>query len=273
MTRLANWVAIQQPLHANPATVPTEWLQSFVAQLADLGLSAASQARVISAMRTFYKFLAIEYDLHSLPTEYVIMPRLSKKLPETLAVEQIEAMMAAIDMSQPMGHRDRAMIEVLYACGLRVSELCHLTTDNLIAEDSLLSVIGKGDKQRLVPIGKPALTQLLAYMQHVRAHMPIHKDHSAYIFLNRFGKRLSRISVFNTVRATAERAGITQKVYPHIFRHSFATHLLEGGADLRVIQELLGHESILTTEIYTHIDMRLLRETILSYHPANNNRR
>jgi integrase/recombinase XerD len=270
LSKLAEWVELVVPNAADPLQLDTMQLQEFIMELARLGLSARSQARVISAVRSFYRFVGLESGTNErLPSADLTLPKQAKPLPEVLSQNEVLTLLEAVDMSGPSGHRNRAIIEVLYACGLRVSELCDLTLPNCFLDEGYLSIIGKGDKQRIVPIGEEAQAQLTIYINQERSQRTIHKDHDHFVFLNRFGKRLSRISVFTLVKETAVAAGLERDVYPHILRHSFATHLLEGGADLRIIQDLLGHASILTTELYTHVDLRLLRETVMSHHPRN----
>ena len=244
-------------------------LQSFVQWLAEIGLSARSQARIISGIKSFYRFLLLENQIENDPTELLELPMLGRKLPETLDLIEIDAMIAEIDRSKAEGERNKAIIETLYSCGLRVSELVNLKISNLYPEESFIRVIGKGDKERLVPIGHQALKQIDLYLNQVRIHLDIQKGFEDYIFLNRRGKKLSRNMIFIITKDLAERAGIKKNISPHTFRHSFATHLVEGGADLRAVQEMLGHESIITTEIYTHLDRSFLRTEILNHHPRN----
>ena len=244
-------------------------LQAFIQWLAQIGLSARSQARVISGIKAFYRYLLLENQIESDPTELLELPRLGRKLPETLSLKEIDAMIAEIDRSKPEGERNKAIIETLYSCGLRVSELIDLRISNMYPEDSFIKVLGKGDKERLVPIGQQALKQIDIYMNHIRIHLDIIKGHEDYVFLNRRGKKLTRHMIFHITKDLAERAGIHKNISPHTFRHSFATHLVEGGADLRAVQEMLGHESIITTEIYTHLDRSFLKAEILNHHPRN----
>ncbi|NJB86002.1 integrase/recombinase XerD [Lewinella marina] len=243
-------------------------LDGFLQHLAELGLAPRSQARLVSALKTFFAFLLDERVIDRDPTELLRAPKLGRKIPEVLSYEEIRALLAAIDLSTDHGLRDRALLETLYACGLRVSEATGLRLSDLYLDQEFLRVTGKGNKERLVPIGPAAVKHLEIYMRHVRDQLPEIKDENT-VFLNRRGGALSRVSVFTAVKKYAAEAGIDKRVSPHTFRHSFATHLIEGGADLRAVQELLGHESILTTEIYTHLDTDFLRETILSFHPAN----
>lgn len=253
--------------------VDTAHLTEFILWLNELGLGARSQARLLSALKTFYKYLLTEELIATDPTELLEGPRLARKIPEVLSYEEIQAMLMAIDLSEPHGVRNRAMLETLYASGLRVSELTDLRLSNLFLDIGFIKVIGKGDKERIVPIGEEAIKHLKLYLDGIRRLQPnIHKDAENIVFLNRRGKKLSRIMVFMIVKECAELAGIQKNVSPHTLRHSFATHLIEGGADLRAVQEMLGHESILTTEIYTHLDTDFLRETVLQFHPRNRRR-
>ncbi|CAH1002370.1 Tyrosine recombinase XerD [Neolewinella maritima] len=243
-------------------------LDSFVQQLAELGLAPRSQARLVSALKTFFAFLLDEQVIDTDPTELLRAPKLGRKFPEVLTYEEIRALLGAIDLSTDHGLRDRALLEVLYACGLRVSEATGLRLSDLYLDEEFIRVTGKGNKERIVPIGGGAIRHVEIYLEYVRKVLPRIVDENI-VFLNRRGGALSRVSVFTAVKKYAVAAEIDKKVSPHTFRHSFATHLIEGGADLRAVQEMLGHESILTTEIYTHLDTDFLRETILSFHPAN----
>ncbi|WP_116125388.1 site-specific tyrosine recombinase XerD [Lewinella sp. IMCC34183] len=245
-------------------------LDGFLRHLAELGLAARSQARLVSALKSFFAFLVDERVLDTDPTELLRAPKLGRKIPEVLTYEEVRALLGAIDLSTDHGLRDRALLETLYACGLRVSEATGLRLSDLYLQQQFVRVTGKGNKERIVPMGPDAVRHLEIYLAHVRHALPLIKDENV-VFLNRRGSGLSRVSVFTAVKKYAAEAGIEKRVSPHTFRHSFATHLIEGGADLRAVQEMLGHESILTTEIYTHLDTDFLRETILSYHPANRN--
>jgi integrase/recombinase XerD len=244
-------------------------LQEFLQYLNELGFAATSQARMLSGIKSFFSYLVLEKILDISPAELLETPKLSKKLPEVLSFDEIELMLDSVDLSKPEGHRNRAMIEVLYACGLRVSELTGLRISGLYPEISFVRVIGKGNKERLVPIGETALKQVAFYLEDRKQMENIDRKSEDIVFLNRRGKQLTRNMIFLIVKEAAAAAGIEKNVSPHTFRHSFATHLLEGGADLRIVQQLLGHESITTTEIYTHLDMNYLRETLRSYHPRN----
>jgi len=255
-------------LQALPLQVRREDLEKFILWVNRLGLEANSQARLISGLRAFYKFLLIEDMIDDDPTELLEGPRLRRKVPEVLSVHEIQAMLAAIDLSEPLGVRNRAMLEVLYACGLRVSELVNLKITGLFSEAGFVKVTGKNDKERLVPIGQEAVRFLNMYLEHVRGrHGKIRPGHENIVFLNRNGARMTRVMVFYIIRELAEKAGVEKNISPHTFRHSFATHLVEGGADLKAVQDMLGHESITTTEIYTHLDTEYLKQTIYLYHP------
>ncbi len=249
--------------------VTREQLRGFLASLADVGIHARSQARILSSLRSFYGFLRLDGYIGTDPTELVDSPKIGMHLPDVLSLQEIDDIIDAIDLSKNEGQRNRAIIEVLYSCGLRVSELCTLRLSNLHIEERFIRVTGKGDKQRLVPISSRAIAELEAYFAD-RERISIKPGNEDYIFISeRLKKRLSRITVFHIVKELVMAAGIKKSVSPHTFRHSFATHLLEGGANLRVIQAMLGHESIATTEIYAHIDSKRLREEIILHHPRN----
>ena len=250
--------------------VNVEHLTQFVQWINEIGLGANSQARIISGIKTFYKFLLVEDIVDTNPMQQLDSPKLKRKIPEVLSYTEIQAMLATIDLSTPHGLRNRAMLETLYACGLRVSELITMRVSNFYPQVAYVKVIGKNDKERIVPIGEEAIKHIQIYIQHVRKQQKnIHPEHENYLFLNRRGKKLSRIMVFNIVKEAAALAEIPKNVSPHTFRHSFATHLVEGGADLKAVQDMLGHESIITTEVYTHLDTDYLRETIMTFHPRN----
>jgi integrase/recombinase XerD len=248
-----------------------EDLKQFLSTLFDLGLSARSQARIISGIKQFYGFLILENLVKVDPSELLEQPRLGRKLPEVLTIEEIDSLLAAIDLSKNEGHRNRAMLETLYSCGLRVSELVGLRFSDLFFEEGFIRVIGKGNKERLVPVSPQVQKEIDIYQQHIRNHLNIQKGSENIVFLNRRGAQLTRVMVFTIIKNLAETIGLKKNISPHTFRHSFATHLIEGGANLRAIQEMLGHESITTTEIYTHLDQRFLRDAILSFHPRNSN--
>jgi integrase/recombinase XerD len=244
-------------------------LKQFLSTLYDLGLSARSQARIISGIKQFYGFLLLENLIKEDPSELLEQPKLGRKLPEVLTIEEIDSLLAAIDLSKNEGHRNRAMLETLYSCGLRVSELVGLRFSDLFFEEGFIRVIGKGNKERLVPVSPQVQKEIDIYQQHIRNHLNIQKGSENIVFLNRRGAQLTRVMVFTIIKNLAESIGLKKNISPHTFRHSFATHLIEGGANLRAIQEMLGHESITTTEIYTHLDQRFLRDAILSFHPRN----
>ena len=267
--KLADYFEIKG-MNIGAKEVQSSHLQGFVRWINEIGLGANSQARIISGVKAFYKFLLVEDLINDDPTAILDSPSLQKKIPEVLAYDEIQAMLATTDLSFDHGVRNRAMLETLYACGLRVSELINLRLSNFYKEVGFLKVIGKNNKERIVPIGETAIKHIGFYVKEIRQHQKnIHKDHTNFLFLNRRGKKLSRIMVFNIVKEAAAAAGIQKNVSPHTFRHSFATHLVEGGADLKAVQDMLGHESITTTEIYTHLDTEYLRSTILSFHPRN----
>jgi integrase/recombinase XerD len=244
-------------------------LNHFVGMLYDMGLNPRSQARIISGIKQFFSFLLMEDLLDKDPSENLEMPKLGRKLPEVLTVEEIDAMIAAIDLSKPEGHRNKAMLETLYSCGLRVSELINLKFGDLYFDEGFIRVIGKGNKQRLVPVSATVEKEVNFYKIHTRNHLNVVKGSENIVFLNRRGAQLTREMIFTIIKNLSREIGLNKTVSPHTFRHSFATHLLEGGANLRAIQEMLGHESITTTEIYTHLDQGFLREAILSFHPRN----
>lgn len=244
-------------------------LVKFIEWVSELGISPASQARVISGIKTFYKFLVLENDIPSSPADLLEGPKLARKLPVYLNVEEIDKMLSLIDRSKPEGERNLSMLETLYSCGLRVSELVNLKISDLHLNEDYIKVTGKGSKERLVPIGASGKQLIKNYINQTRIHIPVKKGNEDFVYLNRRGSKLSRVMVFYIIKDLAEKAGIKKKLSPHTFRHSFATHLVEGGADLRAVQEMLGHESITTTEIYTHLDKHYLRDNILSYHPRN----
>ena len=243
-------------------------LQQFVAQLYDLGIHARSIARIISGIKSFYKFLVLDDYIQNDPTELLESPKIGFKLPEVLTVEEINSIISTIDLSLPEGQRNRAILETLYSCGLRVSELISLRFSDLYLDEGFIRVLGKGSKQRLVPISPVAIKEIKLYLMD-RHLIKIKKGHEDILFLSKRGTALSRIMIFHIIKQQTEAAGIRKTVSPHTFRHSFATHLLEGGANLRAIQQMLGHEKITTTEIYTHLDRDFLRSEILEHHPRN----
>jgi len=264
--KLTQYLESQQ-LDLQPADIKLGHLQDFLKWINQLGMGARSQARMISGIKTFFKYLLLENIIKVNPAELLESPRTGRALPDTLNVDEIGRLFEAIDLSSPEGERNKTMLEFLYGCGLRVSEMTNLKISDVRFNDGFISVIGKGNKQRLVPAGDGALKQLQVYLHQVRSHINIQKGHEDFIFLNGRGKKLSRVMVFYIIKSLAEKAGIRKTISPHTFRHSFATHLIEGGADLRAVQEMLGHASITTTEIYTHLDRDYLRSNILQFHP------
>ena len=253
----------------SPKQLKLRDLQKFLRWITELGMSPRSQSRIISGIRGFYKYLLLEDEVKTDPTELLELPRLGRKLPEVLSYEEIEQLQEAIDRSTPEGERNYAMLDTLYSCGLRVSELVGLRISDLYLDEGFLRVQGKGDKERLVPVGQSAIKLIKLYRHQIRPHVPVKPDAEDVLFLNRRGSQLTRVMIFTIIKNLAETIGLKKKVSPHTFRHSFATHLVEGGADLRAVQEMLGHESITTTEIYTHLDRSFLREVIDSYHPRH----
>jgi integrase/recombinase XerD len=251
----------------SPKNIEQSHIRLFVKHLYNLGVAQTTQARLISGIRAFYKYLLIENEVDFNPAELIQMPKTSRKLPQVLTVNEIDRMIECIDLSTEEGHRNKAIIEMLYGCGLRVSELVELKLSDIFFDEDFIRVIGKGNKQRIVPLGSVAKKNVQIYISHYRNHQKILTGEEDILFLNRRGKRLTRVMVFTIVKTLAQKAGIKKKVSPHTFRHSFATHLIEGGADLRAVQEMLGHESITTTEIYTHLDREFLRSAILQFHP------
>lgn len=253
----------------DPSQLGLEELRQFITFLNEAGLQATSQARILSSLRSFYQFLVIEDHLKQDPTELIEAPRTARKLPDVLSVDEVDRIEAEIDLSKPDGHRNLAMIEILFSCGLRVSELIGFKLSNLFEPEQFIRILGKGKKTRLIPIGEQALSYLNLYLKGTRRHLNIEKGHEDLVFLNRRGKGMSRVMVFNIIKELTQKAKITKNVSPHTFRHSFATCLIEGGADLRAVQSMLGHESILTTEIYTHLDRSFLRENVINFHPRS----
>ena len=264
--KLADYVGNEFP-SKSPLELELEHLRKFVTALAKLEISAYSQARIISGIKAFYRFLMYEDRITEDPAQLLEAPKLGRKLPDTLSFAEIETLLAAIPLGESEGHRNRAMIEMLYSSGLRVSELVELKKSQVFADVGFLKVVGKGNKERLVPVGRAALHYLKLYDEHVRSHQVPAKGQEEFVFLNRRGQKLTRVMVFLIIKKTAEKAGIQKSISPHTFRHSFATHLIEGGADLRAVQEMLGHESITTTEIYTHLDRDYLRQVLTEFHP------
>lgn len=256
-------------IEASPNVVTREMLSGFFEFLSEIGISDISQARITSGLKGFFKFLLFDKRIEDDPTALVESPKLTRKLPEVLTVEEIDRIISVIDLSKNEGQRNKAIIETLYSCGLRVSELINLKISCLYFPEGFIKVKGKGKKERLIPISNKAINEINMYLTSMRNHLSPDKTDVDSLFLNRRSKKMTRVMIFTIVKELAEKAGISKHVSPHTFRHSFATHLLEGGADLRAIQDMLGHESILTTEIYTHIDKEQLRQTVLMYHPRS----
>ena len=270
--KLAQFLSLQ---HQQPSVskVQPKDIKEFLVWITELGMTASSQARVLSGIKAFYKYLLLEDIVKTDPSTLIESPKLGRKLPDTLSLDEINKMLDTIDVSTPEGTRNKAILETLYACGLRVSELVGLKISDIYFEIDFLKVTGKGNKERFVPLGSAAKKFIKLYQNNIRVHLSIKKGDEDILFLNRRGGRLSRVMIFNIIKQTALLANIRKSISPHTFRHSFASHLVEGGADLRAVQEMLGHESITTTEIYTHLDRNYLKETILSYHPRAKARR
>ena len=253
----------------SPDKINIKTLRDFLKWVNELGMLPATQARVLSGLKAFFNYMALENIIQVNPAIQLEGPRLSRKLPDTLSIYDINLLIDAIDLSKPEGMRNKAMLEVLYGCGLRVSELVNLKQSNFFPDIELIKITGKGDKERLVPIGSSAIKYLTIYLEQSRVHIPIKKGNEDFIFLNKRGTKLSRVMIFMIIKDLALKAGLKKNISPHTLRHSFATHLVEGGADLRAVQEMLGHESITTTEIYTHLDREYLRDTIIQFHPRS----
>lgn len=251
-----------------PREIELKDLEKFVQWISELGMTVASQSRIISGLRSFYTYCLMEQIVTTNPTVLLEGPKQKRSLPDTLSYEEIESIIAQIDLSKPEGGRNKAILETLYSCGLRVSELVNLRLSCMFLDVGFIRVTGKGDKERLVPIGSEAIKYINIYKNEIRVHINIKPGQEDYLFLNRRGSKLTRVMIFIMLKELAATAGITKTISPHTFRHSFATHLVEGGADLRAVQEMLGHESITTTEIYTHLDREYLRETLHQFHPA-----
>lgn len=251
-----------------PSSITLKDLEAFVQWISQLGMMPGSQARIISGLKSFFKYCLTEQITSTNPTELLEAPKLKRALPDVLSFEEIENIIAEIDLSTPEGGRNKAMLETLYSCGLRVTELVNLKLSCLYLDVGFIRVTGKGDKERLVPIGSDAIKYINIYRSSIRVHIEIKPGNEDILFLNRRGSQLTRVMVFLIIKDLAKKAGIKKTISPHTFRHSFATHLVEGGADLRAVQEMLGHESITTTEIYTHLDRKFLRDTLQLFHPA-----
>ena len=267
VTKLTQYLQVVNQ-EKNPAALTLKDLQAFVKWIGELGMGATTQARIISGIRSFYKYLLTEQLITIDPSTLLEAPKTGRNLPHTLSFEEIELLIGAIDLSSPEGTRNKAILETMYSCGLRVSELVGLKISCLYLDIGFIRVIGKGDKERLVPIGSDAIKCIKIYKDTVRSHQNVSEKNQDILFLNRRGNALSRVMIFYIIKSLATAAGITKVISPHTFRHSFATHLVEGGADLRAVQEMLGHESITTTEIYTHLNRDFLRDTLQQFHPA-----
>jgi integrase/recombinase XerD len=267
VTKLTQYLQVVNQ-EKNPAALTLKDLQAFVKWIGELGMGATTQARIISGIRSFYKYLLTEQLITIDPSTLLEAPKTRRKLPDTLSFEEIEQLIGAIDLSSPEGTRNKAILETMYSCGLRVSEMVGLKISCLYLDIGFIRVIGKGDKERLVPIGSDAIKCIKIYKDRVRSHQSVSEKNQDILFLNRRGNALSRVMIFYIIKSLATTAGITKVISPHTFRHSFATHLVEGGADLRAVQEMLGHESITTTEIYTHLNRDFLRDTLQQFHPA-----
>lgn len=253
----------------SPEQVKLEHLKEMIEWVNDKGISPRTQARIISGIKSFYKYLLIEEKVDRDPTALLETPKVGRKLPEILSVEEIDTIINAVDTKKPEGQRNKAILETLYSCGLRVSELIDLKISNLFFESGFVKIEGKGSKERLVPISTKAIKEINLYLSEYRRNLKIHPDHEDILFLNRRGKKLSRVMIFTIIKNITRKLGIEKNISPHTFRHSFATHLIDGGANLRAVQEMLGHESIITTEIYTHLDKEYLKNTIIQYHPRS----
>jgi integrase/recombinase XerD len=264
--KLEQFVSMSMP-NKKPDALELADLKKFIEWINELGASPRSQSRVLSGIRAFFRFLFLTDQIKKDPSELIESPKIGRKLPEVLSTQEIDKIQAVIDLSTPGGHRNKAIIETLYSCGLRVSELINLRLSNLYFNEGFIRIMGKGSKERLVPIGEKAIREINLYLEQRRLQPNILPKAQNILFLNRRGNKLTRVMIFTIVKTLAEKAGIQKTISPHTFRHSFASHLVDGGADLRAVQEMLGHESIITTEIYTHLDREYLREAILSYHP------
>lgn len=253
----------------SPDKISTEDLKNFLVWVNELGMLPPTQARVLSGIKSFFKYLVLEDLIKTDPSALLESPKMGRKLPDTLNIHEINDLINAIDLSKPEGMRNKAMLEVLYGCGLRVTELVTLRISNLYLEIGFVKILGKGNKERLVPIGSEAIKFLKIYLEEIRVHVAVKAGKDDFVFLNNRGNPLSRVMVFLIIKGLAQKTGLKKSISPHTFRHSFATHLIEGGADLRAVQEMLGHESITSTEIYTHLDRDYLRDTIIQFHPRS----
>ncbi|CAN5519103.1 site-specific tyrosine recombinase XerD [soil metagenome] len=265
--KLTTWLSVTNHL-LSPEQVTLKDLEQFIRWISELGMTAGSQARIISGLKSFFKYCLMEQVITVDPSFLLESPKLKRTLPDILSFEEIETIIGQLDLSKPEGGRNKAILETLYSCGLRVSELVNLRISCLYLDVGFIRVIGKGDKERLVPIGSDAIKYINIYRNDIRVHIAVKAGNDDILFLNRRGSKLSRVMIFLIIKELTKQAGITKTISPHTFRHSFATHLVEGGADLRAVQEMLGHESITTTEIYTHLDREFLRNTLQQFHPA-----
>ncbi len=268
VTKLVQFLDFKK-LNLTPEDIQLEILREFLRWVSELGMTATSQARILSGIKAFYKYLLLEDLIKTSPADLLEAPKTTRKLPDVLDISEIDRMLAKIDLSKPEGMRNKAILETMFSCGLRVSETVNLNLSDISYADEFVRVIGKGDKERLVPIGSVALDAIRWYVDHVRVHIKTQTGNNDIVFLNNRGKRLSRVMIFYIIKELAAKAGIHKKISPHTFRHSFATALVEAGADLRAVQQMLGHESITTTEIYTHIDREYLRDVITQFHPRS----
>lgn len=268
VVKLKQFIEISN-INISPIEITGKHLKDFLEYINDLGMTAYSQARILSGLKAFYKYLVYEDIMDHDPTQLIDSPKLGRKLPDILSYQEIEGLFTAIDLSTDEGMRNRAILETLYSSGLRVSELVGLRLNNVYFDIGFLRIIGKGNKERLVPIGREALKFVKIYTQEIRIHLDIKPGHENTLFLNRRGQKLSRVMIFTIIKSLAKATGLRKNISPHTFRHSFATHLIEGGADLRAVQDMLGHESITTTEIYTHLDRDYLKQVIKEFHPRS----
>jgi integrase/recombinase XerD len=266
IVKLTQFLSIND-IQKSPMEIELKTLQQFVKWIHELGMTDYSQARIISGIKAFYKYMLMEDLMDKNPAELLEAPKLKRQLPDTLSIDEIEKILNSIDLSKQEGVRNRAILETLYSCGLRVTELVNLKISQIYFDEHFVRIIGKGDKERIVPIGSHALKHISIYREQIRVHLNIKKGNDDVLFLNRNGSKLSRVMIFLIIKNIVSLAGINKIISPHTFRHSFATHLVEGGADLRAVQEMLGHESITTTEIYTHLDRSFLRQTLVQFHP------
>lgn len=262
-----NQFLVSKKINASPKEVTKKNIEDLLAFLSEFGINPRSQARIISGLKSFFNYLCLENEIDQNPVDLIDSPKLPKKLPDFLSVEEIDKIISCLDLSKPENERNRAILETLYGCGLRVSELVNLSLSNLFFDEEFIRVTGKGNKERLVPINPQAIKRISIYIDTIRCHQKIKKGEEDFLFINRLGTRLSRQFIFMMLKQLVKQANIAKKISPHTFRHSFATHLIEGGADLRVVQEMLGHESITTTEIYTHLNRDFLRQSIIEFHP------